>query len=145
MKRLFLLFFLLVFLSCSNEHKQSNKITSPEISSLKTLPDSVLTKIEVEKVNIDFDTVKKFTPLNGNFMIKNSGKKLLEIKKINGLCNCTDIKSFSKEIEVDETQEIMFSISTDEFQRGYNERFITVYGNFFPFYRTIRVQAYILE
>jgi len=145
MKRLFHFLLLLVLLSCSNGQKQSNKVTSPEISYLKTLPDSVLTKIEVEKVNIDFDTVEKFTLLKGNFIIKNSGKKLLEIKKINGLCSCTDIKSYLKEIEVNKTQEIMFSISTNEFQKGYNERFITVYGNFFPFYRTIRIQAYIPE
>ncbi|MDP2926727.1 MAG: DUF1573 domain-containing protein [bacterium] len=90
-------------------------------------------RIEVEPKNFDFGGVLYGEIVETNFIVKNQGKEILEIKRIGTSCSCTTAKVDKPKINPGENAQILVSYDTGamgEFHgKGKQERIIYVRSN----------------
>ncbi|MEO7313127.1 MAG: DUF1573 domain-containing protein [Chitinophagaceae bacterium] len=119
------------------------KLVDNNIELLKKLPDSALTKIDFYPAVYVFDTTQKGVIVNGTFCIKNTGSNNFIVHAVKSLCDCTTPSYNKRSIISGDSLQLDFSLNTKDFKQGYNDRFINLYGNFFPYYRNLKIEVYI--
>lgn len=147
MKRIaFLILFVIAACNIKNRNNFHSVFHSEKdtvLSRLRGLSDSLLTKIEVTPLVRIFDSVNEGSVLVAKYNLLNFGAMPLTIAQTIVSCDCTTPIEDAPIILSGENKEIEFLVNTSGFQKGYNERTITILGNFKPFYRVLRVEVYI--
>ena len=113
------------------------------MKKLRSLPDSALTRIQIDPYIFMFDTVKTGTIVTGKFKIRNIGHKPFTFSQIITFCDCTTVQKKDEIIQAQDSSYLSFILDTESFQEGYNERALTILGNFKPYFRTLKVEGYI--
>lgn len=144
-----LLFFSFITLSCKR-NSASNKLPKKELSavldSLKTINDTLLTKVKIIDNERDYSNVKRGTIIIDSFKLINIGFKKLELKGINATCDCTTLNYIrGKEILPNDSLTVTYQIDTKDMDKGYNRRTINVIGNFFPYIKNFSIDMYLLN
>ncbi len=135
---------ILFITGCRHDTRTGNgKLMDKNIELLKKLPDSTLTKIDFYPAVYVFDTAQRGDVVKGTFHIKNTGSNNFIIQTVKSLCDCTIPVYNKKSILPMDTMKLDFSLNTKDFKQGYNDRFINLYGNFFPYYRNLKIEVYI--
>lgn len=91
-------------------------------------------KIEITPLSYDFGNVDFGKTLNYVFLVKNSGKETLEIKRVATSCGCTTAKVAKEKISPGEEVELMVAYDTKAMGegphgKGKQERIIYVKSN----------------
>lgn len=91
-------------------------------------------KIEISPASFDFGQVGFGQILNYTFLVKNTGKEILEIKRIGTSCGCTTAKIAKEKIEPGEEVALLVTYDTKAMGegphgRGNQERIIYVKSN----------------
>lgn len=131
------LFILLLFFSCAK--KQNMKISDDkDFDRLSNLPNEALTKISFQKI-IDLDTISADESAI-EIKITNEGNKNLNPLIIRYHCTCISPPIFDSILKPKETRivKLVFPIN----KKGNFSYPIWIYGNFYPFVRTIYVEGF---
>lgn len=130
-----------LFMGCSNNTKTNqvdDKILQNKIDSLKLVNVDSLTRIDLNKSEIYYETKKNSEVIVDSFNLKNIGKIPLVLDYINTECDCTTLnEAYKKKIYPQDSVTIQFKLDTKEFSKGYNKRQIIIIGNFYPFYKSM--------
>ena len=123
--------------------KQSQDTT---VLRLKTLPDSVLTRILIEPYIYQYDTVEYGDKLKGKFLIKNIGAANFKMEKLIARCECTELTISDSTLLPGQETYLNFEVSTKKLQpSSFNESVISLFGNFKPYFRTLKIEGYIKD
>jgi len=127
---------LVILFSCNK--KPIHKLVDTDYEKMSKIEDGNLTKIEVPYL-ISLDTIdeneKKIT-----IKIKNTGKKDLRPLKLKFHCSCITPPKYDSVIKSGKEQDITMDFPIDK--KGNFSYPIYVYGNFYPYNRTILVEGY---
>lgn len=149
MRNLLLMFCInLTLICCKQNHQFSsssllNSSKDTVTQKLLKLPDSLITKIDVLKETLIFDSINMGNTLLAKFRITNFGNTSLKIDQIIYNCDCTQMVSKNLLIAPGSIESLDFAINTSGLKKGYNERVVTILGNFRPFFKFLRVEIYI--
>lgn len=92
-------------------------------------PKFIPPNMEFVKEKIDFGKIPQGPMVEGEFEFTNTGRSMLEIKKITPACGCTGlIADEKKEYQPGESGKIKFTFNT-EGRSGHNEKTITIETN----------------
>lgn len=127
---------LVILLSCNK--KPTHKLTDKDYEKMSKIKDENLTKIVVPAI-ISLDTI------NDNekeivITIKNVGKKDLKSLVVRPYCSCINVPKYDSVIKPQTDQRITLNIPIDE--KGNFSKPIFIYGNFYPYIRTILIEGY---
>lgn len=143
--QIILLVFVL-FITCNpstnNSQRKSSEV-SLTVEKLRTSPDSVLTKIKIDNLDREYE-VKKGQIIVDSILIINNGIKPLKIESIKSKCDCTTVDfDNSRLIHPKESMVVRYKINTEDMPLGYNQRTISIIGNFFPYFKIISLSLYL--
>ncbi len=111
--------------------------------NLKSSSDSI-PQITFDKELIQLGKRKKGIPIEIEFEIRNSGRALLEINKMEGSCSCTVINQEEFILKPGETKKIKAEINTEQ-MFGEERKTITVFSNAEPKKKNLMVLFEIIE
>ncbi len=147
--RVYLLILVILELySCtgSNGSKIIKQSQDTTVLRLKTLPDSLLTRIIIEPYIYQYDTVEYGDKLKGKFLIKNIGAANFKMEKLIARCDCTELTINDSILTSGQETYLNFEVSTKKLQPSYfNESVISLFGNFKPYSRTLKIEGYIKD
>lgn len=138
MKNKISVFLLLALLFSCNKSIKIKKIVDKDYEKMSKIKDENLTKIVVPNI-ISLDTI------NDNekevvITIKNVGKKDLKSLVVKPYCNCINVPKYDSVIKPQTDQRITLNIPIVE--KGNFSKSIFIYGNFYPYVRTILIEGY---
>ena len=85
-------------------------------------------KIKFDKMEHDFGSIKAGEVVRANFIISNTGKEKLIIRKTKASCGCTLTKPAKKELAPGESTELAVSFNSTG-RKGNQYKSITVFSN----------------
>ena len=145
-KIIFVLIFCIQFSLYSCLKRKTEYIPNVSIEKLNTLPDTSFTNISVDSLIKFYGTVKLNRGIKGYFKVTNTGKKTLYFINVQTGCGCIRILNSIMAIQIppNQTSKIEFEIPyfTDA---GYFSRAITIYGNFYPYYRRLLIECNVVK
>jgi Protein of unknown function (DUF1573) len=147
--RLYLFWFVTLGICCCTGSTKTEIIKQSQdttVLRLKTLPDSLLTRIVIEPYIYQYDTITYGEKIKGRFTIKNIGAKNFKIEKLVARCECTELTISDSTIAPGRETYLEFEVSTKKLKpSAFNESIISLFGNFKPYFRTIKIEGYIAD
>jgi hypothetical protein len=116
-----------------NDKPAANKISisaniQEDFSKLTEEQKKNAPKIEVDNINFDFDTIKTGEKVKHEYVVKNTGKSDLNIRKLSPSCGCTAVNLKSQVIKPGESTTIMAEFNSTG-KSGSQNKTITLISN----------------